>query len=69
MDDSAITFGEVIESYDEEISFSEKKVTCKTHIFYILLKKTIAKTITISQKYRKNYNYSKNYHYSIIDNC
>ena len=45
MDDSAIICNEVIESYDEEInklktiptSFNEKKVTCKTQNFYILL--------------------------------
>ena len=42
MDDSAITFDEVIESYDEEIktfptNFDEKKVICKMQNFYILL--------------------------------
>ena len=42
MDDSAITFDEVIESYDEEIktfptNFNEKKVICKMQNFYILL--------------------------------
>ena len=42
MDDSAITCDEVIESYDEETntiptSFSEKKATCKTQNYYILL--------------------------------
>ena len=37
MDDSAITCDEIIESYDEETNFNEKKVVCKTQIFYILL--------------------------------
>ena len=42
MDDSAITFDEVIELYDEEIktfptNFNEKKVICKMQNFYILL--------------------------------
>ena len=42
MDDSAITFDEVIESHDEEIktfptNFNEKKVICKMQNFYILL--------------------------------
>ena len=37
MDNSAITCGEIIESYDEEINFNEKKATCKTKNFYILL--------------------------------
>ena len=42
MDDSAITFDEVIESYDEEIktfptNFNDKKVICKMQNFYILL--------------------------------
>ena len=42
MDDSAIICDEVIKSYDKEIkaipgNFNEKKVTCKTQNFYILL--------------------------------
>ena len=42
MDDSMITCDEVIKSYDEKIktiptNFNEKKVTCKTQSFYILL--------------------------------
>ena len=42
MDDSTIICDEVIESYNEEIkiiptNFNEKKVTCKTQSFYILL--------------------------------
>ena len=42
MDDSEIISDEVIKPYDEEIktipiNFNEKKVTCKTQNFYILL--------------------------------
>ena len=42
MNYSAITCDEIIESYDEEtktilINFNEKKATCKTQNFYILL--------------------------------
>ena len=42
MDDSMIMCYEVIKSYDEKIktiptNFNEKKVTCKTQNFYILL--------------------------------
>ena len=37
MYDSAITCDEVIESYDEETNFHEKKATCKSKNFYILL--------------------------------
>ena len=36
MDDSAITFNEIIESYDEETNFNEKKAICKTQKLYIL---------------------------------
>ena len=32
MDDSAILCDEIIESYDEETNFNEKKATCKTQI-------------------------------------
>ena len=45
MDDSAITCDKIIESYEEgakvnlydETNFNEKKATCKTQHFYILL--------------------------------
>ena len=37
MNDSAIICDEVIESFNEEINFNEKKAICKTHNFYILL--------------------------------
>ena len=37
IDDSVITCDEVIDSYDEEINFNEKNITCKTQNFYILL--------------------------------
>ena len=42
MDDSAITFDEIIESYDGETTtiltnLNEKKTTCKTQNVYILL--------------------------------
>ena len=37
MDDSEIMCDEVIESYDEETNFNEKKAKCKTQNFYILL--------------------------------
>ena len=42
MDDSALTCGEIIESYDEETktipaNFTEKEATCKIQNFYILL--------------------------------
>ena len=42
MGDSAITYDEIIESNDEETkavptNFNEKKASCKTQIFYILL--------------------------------
>ena len=33
MDDSAILWDEIIESYDEETNFNEKKATCKTQIW------------------------------------
>ena len=43
MNDSTISFEEVIKSYHEEIktiatNFNEKKVTCKRQNFYILLR-------------------------------
>ena len=37
MDNSAIMCDEVIESYEKETNFKEKKATCKTQNFYILL--------------------------------
>ena len=37
MDNSAIMCDEVIELYDEETNFNEKKATCKTQNFYILI--------------------------------
>ena len=37
MDDSTITCDVVIESYNEETNFNEKKATCTIQIFYILL--------------------------------
>ena len=37
MDDSAIICDEVIESYNKETNFNEKKATCKTQNLYILL--------------------------------
>ena len=42
MEDSMVTSDEVIKSYDKEVktiptNFNEKKVTCKTQDFYILL--------------------------------
>ena len=37
MDDSVITCHEIMESYKEEANFNEKKATCKTQNFYILL--------------------------------
>ena len=49
MDDSVVTCDEIIESYNEEINFNEKKVACKTQNFYILfLLITIALLIAIS---------------------
>ena len=38
MDDSAIMCDEIIESYNEETNFNEKKVACKMQNIYILLK-------------------------------
>ena len=37
MDDSVITYEEIIESHNEETNFNEKKATCKMQNFYILL--------------------------------
>ena len=56
MDDSAIMFDEIIESYDEETKtlptdFNEKKATCKTQNFYILLAFLLI-TIALLIKYR-----------------
>ena len=35
MDGSAITWDEIIESYNEETNFNEKKGNCKTENFFI----------------------------------
>ena len=51
MDDSAIMCDEIIESYKEEANFNEKKATCNTQNFYILLSFlliTIALLIAVS---------------------
>ena len=56
MDDLVIVLDEITESYDEETktiptNFNEKKATCKTQNFYILLSIlliTIALLITVS---------------------
>ena len=37
MDDLTITCDEIMESHNEETNFNEKKATCKTQNFYILL--------------------------------
>ena len=37
MDDSVITYDEIMESYNEQTNFNEKKATCKLQNFYILL--------------------------------
>ena len=37
MDDSVIMCDEIIGSYNDETKFSEKRATCKTQNFYILL--------------------------------
>ena len=37
MHDSAITCHDIIESYDEEANFNEKKATCKAKKFYIFI--------------------------------
>ena len=37
MDDLAIMCDEIIESYDDETNFNEKKATCKTQKFYTVL--------------------------------
>ena len=36
MDGSAITWDEIIESYDEETNFNEKKGNCKTENFFFI---------------------------------
>ena len=49
MDDSAITCGEIMESYVEETNFNEKKATCKMLNFYIaFLLITIALLVAVS---------------------
>ena len=37
MDDSVVTYNEIMESYNEQTNFNEKKATCKLQNFYILL--------------------------------
>ena len=37
MDDPTITCDDIVEPLDEETNFNEKKATCKTQTFYILL--------------------------------
>ena len=37
MDDLVIMCDEIIDLYDKETSFNEKKATCKVQNFYILL--------------------------------
>ena len=72
MDDSAITCDKIIESYQEETTtisnnFNEKKATCKTQNFYILLAFlliTIALLIAVSiYYYLTNIEHNKNIHY------
>ena len=74
MDDSTIICDEVIESYDEKIktiptNFNEKKVTCKTQSFYILLAFlliTIALLIAVSiYCYLIKYQRKDYYHFAI----
>ena len=50
MGNSAIKCGEVIESYEEETNFNEKKATCKTQnfFFFSLLLGIIALLIAVS---------------------
>ena len=51
MDDSAITCDEIIESYNEETNFNEKKAACKTQnlsVLLALLLITIALLIAVS---------------------
>ena len=71
MDDSAIMCDKIIESYEEEINFNERKVTCKMQNFYILLAIlliTIALLIIISIycyliKYRGKQNHLLSFHF------
>ena len=70
MDDSVVTCDEIIESYNEEMNFNEKKVACKTQNFYILLAFlliTIALLIAISIycyliKYQRKQNHLLPFH-------
>ena len=77
MDDSAIIWDEIMVSYNEEIkttptSFNEKKATCKTQGFYILLSFlliTIALLIAVSItsyliKYRKKLKHWLPFHFT-----
>ena len=47
MDDSAIMCDDIIESYNDEINLNEKKETCKTGSFYILLAFLLITTILL----------------------
>ena len=72
MDDSVIPCDEIIESYDEETNFNEKKAACKTQNFYILLAFsliTIALLIAVSIycyliKYRAKQKHLLPFHYT-----
>ena len=78
MDDSMIICDEVITSYKEEVktiptNFNEKKVTCKTQNFYILLAFlliTIALLTTVSINFYliKYQAKQKHYHHFIAQN-
>ena len=61
MDDSAITCDEIIESYDDETNFNEKKAICKMQNFYILLAFlliTIDKISSKTKTFKKTLNFS-----------
>ena len=47
MDDSGIVCAGVIYSYDEERNFNDKKATCKTQNFYILIAFLLIITIAL----------------------
>ena len=72
MDDSAITCDKIIESYQEETTtisnnFNEKKATCKTQNFYILLASSltaVALLLAVSfHSYFIKYQQNKNIYY------
>ena len=56
--DSTIICDEVIESYEKETNFNEKKAICKTQNFYILLFLLIAIALLIATSI---YSYLKKY--------